>query len=179
MWASFAPTLRGTHFNDLVWAEMWAVRCGVSPGGVHASTEDWTNTDRLLEGIGIFLSLYLAKAAWTASVCKSKRTHRDRLAAAEQRRTELWKISDSTDTITGSEAFIPGVRCSGLVVFRTWEGSLRRGLNSVINLQRRVYTCRKDETQRRHKLKQRPNASKYATNPKYRHRRSLQNVLRT
>lgn len=47
----------------------------LSPGGVHASIEDWTNTDRLLEGIGIFLSLYFAKAAWTASVCKSNRTH--------------------------------------------------------------------------------------------------------
>lgn len=47
----------------------------VSPGGVHASTEDWTSTERLLEGMGIFLSLYLAKAAWTASVCKSEGTH--------------------------------------------------------------------------------------------------------
>lgn len=47
----------------------------VSPGGVHASTEDWTSTERLLEGMGIFLSLYFAKAAWTASVCRSKETH--------------------------------------------------------------------------------------------------------
>lgn len=37
-------------------------------GGVHASTEDCTRTERLLEGIGIFLSLYFAKAACTASV---------------------------------------------------------------------------------------------------------------
>ncbi len=41
------------------------------PGGVHASTEDCTRTERLLEGIGIFLSLYFAKAACTASVWRS------------------------------------------------------------------------------------------------------------
>lgn len=51
----------------------WFKGAGVSPGGVHASTEDWTSTDRLLEGMGIFLSLYFAKAAWTASVCRSKK----------------------------------------------------------------------------------------------------------
>lgn len=44
----------------------------VSPGGVHASIDDWTSTDRLFDGMGIFLSLYLAKAAWTASVCRSE-----------------------------------------------------------------------------------------------------------
>ena len=56
-------------------------RAEVSPGGVHASTEDWTSTDRLFEGMGIFLSLYFAKAAWTASVCKSVETHPYALAA--------------------------------------------------------------------------------------------------
>lgn len=68
-----------------------------SPGGVHASTEDWTNTDRLLEGIGIFLSLYFAKAAWTASVCKSKRTHRHRLAKSKEWEHKLFKTG-SVDT---------------------------------------------------------------------------------
>jgi len=43
----------------------------VLPGGVHASTEDCTRTERLFEGIGIFLSLYFDKAACTASVWRS------------------------------------------------------------------------------------------------------------
>lgn len=112
----------------------------VSPGGVHASTEDWTNTDRLLEGIGIFLSLYFAKAAWTASVCKSKRAHRHRLATEEhQAFGTLWQYEHM---ITRSKAFIPGVGCPGLVVFGTWENSLGGGLDPVVNLQRRIYTCR-------------------------------------
>lgn len=71
------------HGNTFaMWAPGWPVfaQNNVSPGGVHASTEDCTNTDLLFEGIGIFLSLYFAKAAWTASVCKSRRAHRRRLA---------------------------------------------------------------------------------------------------
>ena len=32
-------------------------------GGVYVSTEECTRTDRLFEGIGIFLSLYFARAA--------------------------------------------------------------------------------------------------------------------
>lgn len=44
--------------------------------------------------------------------------------------------------ITRSEAFIPGVSCPGLVVFGTWENSLGGGLDPVVNLQRRIYTCR-------------------------------------
>lgn len=88
------PTLQcSTHVNT-EWASNLGCVCTtisalgeqqvskVSPGGVHASTEDWTKTDRLLEGIGIFLSLYFAKAAWTASVCKSKGTHQHRWATA-------------------------------------------------------------------------------------------------
>lgn len=92
--------LIGTRLNNPVWAYIWAVyvkdkfcpwwtvHLEFSPGGVHASTEDWTNTDRLLEGIGIFLSLYFAKAAWTASVCKSKRTEQ-RLATAKNERVSF------------------------------------------------------------------------------------------
>lgn len=41
------------------------------PGGVYVSTEECTRTDRLLEGMGIFLSLYFARAACTASVWTS------------------------------------------------------------------------------------------------------------
>lgn len=44
--------------------------------------------------------------------------------------------------ITRSEAFIPGVSCPRLVVFGTWENSLGGGLDPVVNLQRRIYTCR-------------------------------------
>lgn len=44
--------------------------------------------------------------------------------------------------ITRSEAFIPGVCCPGFVVFGTWEGSLGGALDPVVNLQRRIYTCR-------------------------------------
>lgn len=44
--------------------------------------------------------------------------------------------------ITRSEAFIPGVGSPRLVVFGTWESSLGGGLDPVVNLQRRVYTCR-------------------------------------
>lgn len=44
--------------------------------------------------------------------------------------------------ITRSEAFIPGVCCPGFAVFGTWEGSLGGALDPVVNLQRRIYTCR-------------------------------------
>lgn len=58
---------------------------------MHASIEDWTNTDRLLEGIGIFLSLYFANAAWTASVCKSNRTHAHVLATYIKEEHKVFK----------------------------------------------------------------------------------------
>lgn len=87
-------SMHGTHC-----APRWTACFKVSPGGVHASTEDWTNTDRLLEGIGIFLSLYFAKAAWTASVCKSERTHRQRLATQLKKKNKsakVWRLSIDT-----------------------------------------------------------------------------------
>ena len=123
-----------------------AVHLEFSPGGVHASTEDWTNTDRLLEGIGIFLSLYFAKAAWTASVCKSKRTREQRLDSAKKGEHKSFKsLGQYGRMITRSEALIPGVGWPGLVVFWTWEDSLRGRLDPVVNLQRRIYTCRQME----------------------------------
>lgn len=60
-------------------------------------------------------------------------------------KTKLQKRLDeqSVDVqITRSEAFIPGVCCPGFVVFGTWEGSLGGALDPVVNLQRRIYTCR-------------------------------------
>lgn len=47
-------------------------------GGVQVSAEGYTRTERLLEGIGILLSLYLAKAACTASVWTSDRKRSSR-----------------------------------------------------------------------------------------------------
>lgn len=133
----------GAHGNTF---KMWAPSLPVfpqnklSPGGVHASTEDCTNTDLLLEGIGIFLSLYFAKAAWTASVCKSKRAHKCRLAWIMNTIKTLGK---HTHMITRSETLIPGVTCPGLVVFGTWVKSLGGAFDPVVNLQRRIYTCNK------------------------------------
>lgn len=83
-----------------------------SPGGVHASTEDWTNTDLLLEGIGIFLSLYFAKAACTASVCKSKRAHRHRLAwIMNTKRTRDAYTHDYQIGIAHPGCYLPGTCC--------------------------------------------------------------------
>lgn len=47
------------------------------PGGVYASIEVCTTRERRFEGIGtaIFLSLCLARAACTASVCTSGHSH--------------------------------------------------------------------------------------------------------
>lgn len=129
----YMPVLMGIHLQGSCWTN------NVSPGGVHASTEDCTKTDLLLEGIGIFRSLYFAKAAWTASVCRSKRAHRSRLAWMKSTVKPLGK---HTHMITRSETFIPGVTCPGLV-FGTWVKSLGGGFDPVVNLQRRIYTCKK------------------------------------
>lgn len=48
-----------------------------------------------------------------------------------------------THMITRSETFIPGVTCPGLVVFGSWVKSLGGGFNPVVNLQRRIDTCKK------------------------------------
>lgn len=45
--------------------------------------------------------------------------------------------------ITRSESFIPGVTCPGLVMFSPWEKRLGGGLDPVVNLQRRIYTCKR------------------------------------
>lgn len=100
--------------------------------------------------MGIFLSLYFAKAAWTASVCKSKRAHRHRLAWIMN---AIQTLGKHTHMITRSETFIPGVTCPGLVVFGTWVKSLGGGFDPVVNLQRRIYTCKKKWHQNRHNLK--------------------------
>lgn len=83
---------------------------------MHASTEDWTNTDLLLEGIGIFLSLYFAKAACTASVCKSKRAHRHRLAwIMNTNRTRYAYTHDYQIGIAHPGCYLPGTCCVWLL----------------------------------------------------------------
>lgn len=54
--------------------------CGSSPGGVYASMDVCTTSERLLEGIGtaIFLSTCRANTACTASVCTSEREEEKR-----------------------------------------------------------------------------------------------------
>lgn len=133
----------------------------VSPGGVHASTDDWTSTDRLLEGMGIFLSLYFAKAAWTASVCKSREEKNMQFSyRMKQEHQACETFYQYVHMITRSEAFIPSVGHPRLVVFGTWKNSLGGGLDPVVNLQRWIYTCRETRqqgkgqirTEQKHKL---------------------------
>lgn len=64
--------------------------CGSSPGGVYASMEVCTTSERLLEGIGtaIFLSTCRASTACTASVCTSGRER-----ATEGGRVRFWDFS--------------------------------------------------------------------------------------
>lgn len=123
----------------------WSVFVGgaeVSPGGVHASTEDWTSTERLLEGMGIFLSLYFAKAAWTASVCRSKETH----PLSQTYEIGALKLQIFWILRTRSEALIPGIGSPGLVLFGNWNNGLRGSRDSVVDLQRWIYACREKRT---------------------------------
>lgn len=76
------------------------------------------------------------------------------LRESTRRRRLAWIMNTSetvgkqTHMITRSETFIPGVTCPGLVVFGTWVKSLGGGFDPVINLQRRIYTCKKTTPKR-------------------------------
>lgn len=79
-WArqSLTPPLRGWWYDYSVWwrsAGVCVSACVSSPGGVYASMEVCTTSERLLEGIGTatFLSTCRANTACTASVWTSER----------------------------------------------------------------------------------------------------------
>lgn len=115
-----------------------------SPGGVHASTEDCTNTDLLLEGIGIFLSLYFAKAAWTASVCKSKRARRRRLAWIVNAINTVSKHTHTHDYQIWNVhpgCYLPGTCCVWLL-----GEELGRRLRSCYQFAEKDLHLQKDET---------------------------------
>lgn len=73
------PTFKNTVTQLWHVVQVCVSACASSPGGVYASMEVCTTSERLLEGIGtaIFLSTWRANTACTASECTSERA-RDR-----------------------------------------------------------------------------------------------------
>lgn len=78
----------------------WRTVRRVLPGGVQASSGDWTKAERLFVGMGraIFSSLCLASAACTASVWMSARAaRRSAVSHTVWRRRDIYRVLEGRD----------------------------------------------------------------------------------